>query len=232
MAKTTKHEQVELGKRLGSTHAQVSSLSIDVIKAMEWKERQDLSARLALGADIPDSQYHDAAVSAFIDAFQNALSSKVKRYDIALKNYDRARTGISSEQAQERIIELLKGMHLRGRVNIAGDRFDVTRGSCSATVYMKMERVGGWSADDECVRHPDDPMKRAGKYEMRTEVSLGGRTYSATGCSHGRAARRRHGCCKRGRRHDGGRSEHRVDVAGRRTEGELSHGHHQRARME
>lgn len=135
-------------------------------------------ARTVAVQNPPDTRYIDAFVDAYTDRLMAIWHGLVKRQDRDRSAWKRALTGLTVEQAVDKVQKLVEGFHIRGICDGDMGRYDgltvtVERSwGVNADLYIRYERT------DDKTTNPDNSNESAGTYRFTTSIS-----WSSTGRS-------------------------------------------------
>lgn len=176
----TKQQTVEAGKREARNDNTVKTVSIE---ALTTGDLQDYNVRRRFAEGLVsgevDTKYPNEFRQAFVDEAMSIWGGKIRALENARKNFARAASGISAEQAQKELAAVVDSFRIRGAQPMAEgyfDRLTVRRpGRIEASLYFKFDRR--WDDGDVAV-NPDDPTDRVYSYAFKVELSTTGTTCS------------------------------------------------------
>jgi hypothetical protein len=179
--KLNKSEAVEAAKNMARNNQEANAYTVAQLEAMSWDERRKQAAILTLTSMVTTRvDTHRTYRPAVHEAFENGIlaiwSAKLKSLENGRRNFKRACSGLTTEQARQKIVDLVTSMNIRGaRVHESG--FDVNR--------VPGGHWGGpginWSLDldyDAAIVNPDDDRQRVYRYKLALKFSTSGSTYS------------------------------------------------------
>lgn len=176
--KMNKSQAIEAAKNLARTST-ANGMTVDEINNLgDYSERRTAAARLylpvMLDMDVHEN-YRAAAQEAFVDAVLNIWGSKVKQLENARRAWKSAISGITVQQAHEKVQALVASMNIRGaEIDANGVRICRLDRYSDAQLYWTFDRDFG--ADG--LRNPDDEKQRAGVYTLSLKISCSGTSYT------------------------------------------------------
>ena len=168
--KLNKAQVVEEARKTAYLQRDNFKLTADEIVAMDWKTRNAKARELALVAHesflhTHATNYPGAFLEAYTDSVNAAWSNVVKNLDEARRRFKTACSGLTYEEAQTKICEIVESMKIRG------GRLDGTT--------LRVERSWGIGGDvrvnfirsDAVTKNPDDATQTVYHYSVTCEVS-------------------------------------------------------------
>lgn len=176
--KLTRDEAIAVARNMARNNEKANAVPVAELAQMSYDARRALARALlhesAVGKIETRDNYIDACATAFVDAIQNIWLNKVRELENRRKWFKRACDGLTEQQARAKVVDLLTAMNVRGgRVSSYGDRFEIVRGRCGATAYIRIDHD-----HDYVVVNPDDESQTAGRYSFDIHLSVSGTTYS------------------------------------------------------
>ena len=170
----TKNDAIELARNAARTDATANAMTVEQIEAMTYDARRDLSMKLSRDRVTTIVGLADRFRADFLVAYENALqtmwASKARARENARRNFKTACSGLSPEQANARVAEIVTSFNLRG-ARVGDNGVEVVRGArLGARLSWRFER------DDDEVVNPDDAKQRAWRYRVRLEFGTSGTT--------------------------------------------------------
>jgi hypothetical protein len=176
--KLNKSETEKWAFQKGVEDAKTSPLTVTEREVLTYEQRREM-ARTAckswfLNNDIPGQSYYpDAASDSYESGWTKAFYAPIAELEGKRKRWRETLSGITVQQANEKIRELLKAMNIRG-ARYSDDMvssIQVTRSwGIDASIYLRWDREYD---SRRGIENPDDPKQRAGHYDFSVEVNWG-----------------------------------------------------------
>lgn len=169
----TKNQTETLALKAADANTDVKAMTVAELERIDYTAKRNAAQDYARNAATNiDGKWADAFRAAYADRVMQIWGSKVKQLDNARRAFKTALTGLTMDQATEKIKALAMSFNFRG-ARVDGHGLEINRGDRDgAHLYWRFERTDGE------VVNPDDPTQRVNFYTLTLNISTCGTNYS------------------------------------------------------